>query len=319
MDASRRNDLYPDILPYQHGLMAVDYPHRIYWEQAGNPDGMPVLFCHGGPGAGSSPSQRRFFDPRHYRIVLFDQRGAGRSRPVAEIRDNTTDHLIGDMEKLRRKLGIQRWILFGGSWGSSLALAYAIRNPERTAGLILRGVFLCRSKELDWFIHGMGTVFPEAYQAFSDFIPPEERHDLLDAYYRRLTSGSPAIEATAALAWSRYETACSTLMPPRDAIPGDGTAALALARLEAHYIRNRMFLTENHFLDNIERIRGIPCVIVQGRYDMVCPITSAHDLSRALPDAEFKIVADAGHSAMEPGTRSALVDATEKFKALPRP
>ena len=316
MDASRRNDLYPDIVPYQHGLMAVDYPHRIYWEQAGNAEGVPVLFCHGGPGAGSSPSQRRFFDPRHYRIILFDQRGAGRSRPVAEIRDNTTDHLIADMEKLRRKLGIQRWILFGGSWGSSLALAYAIRNPERTAGLILRGVFLCRARELDWFTYGMGTVFPEAHKAFAEFIPPGERHDLLEAYYRRLTAGSPAEQSAAALAWSRYETACSTLMPPRDPLPGDGTAALALARLEAHYIRNRMFLPENHFLDNVERLRRIPCAIVQGRYDLVCPIASAHALSQAWPEAEFTVIPDAGHSAMEPGTRSALVDATERFKVL---
>ncbi len=315
MDASRRNDLYPEIAPYHHGHMVVDPPHRVYWEQSGNPTGQPVLFCHGGPGAGSSPSQRRFFDPRHYRIILFDQRGAGRSRPMAELTANTTEHLIADMEQLRNKLGITRWILFGGSWGSSLALAYAIRHPDRVSGLILRGIFLCRPSELDWFVYGMGTVFPEAWQAFSEFLPADEREDVLESYYRRLTHPDPAMHVPAARSWSRYETACSTLLPPRDPTPGDEASALALARLEAHYIRNRMFLPDNHFLANVAVLRQIPAVIVQGRYDIVCPAVSAWELSQAWPEAEFVIVPDAGHSAMEPGTRSALVDATEKFKA----
>lgn len=316
MDVNRRNDLYPEIAPFQHGHLAGDPPHRIYWEQSGNPYGMPVLFCHGGPGAGSSPSQRRFFDPRHYRIVLFDQRGAGRSRPVAEIQSNTTAHLIADMERLRAKLGIGRWILFGGSWGSSLALAYAIAHPDRVAGLILRGVFLCRPFELDWFVNGMGMIFPEAWRAFAEFVPEAERSDLLEAYYRRLADPDPAVHGPAARAWSRYETSCSTLLPPREPVPGDDASALSLARLEAHYIRNRMFLPDNHFLDHIEALRPIPAVIVQGRYDVVCPAISATDLARAWPEAEFVIVPDAGHSAMEPGTRSALVDATEKFKLI---
>ena len=316
MDAGRRNDLFPEIAPFEQGVLAVGGAHQIYWEQSGNPDGVPVLFVHGGPGAGASPSQRRFFDPRHYRIIVFDQRGSGRSTPRAEIKDNTTDHLIADMEKLRKRLGVARWMLFGGSWGSSLILAYAIAHPDRCLAMILRGVFLCRRKELDWFLGGMGTFFPEARRLFVDFLSDDEKEKCLESYYRRLIDPDPDIHIPAARSWSRYENACSTLMPVRDPTPFDDQASLSLARIEAHYIYNNMFLPENHFLQNIDILRPIPAAIVQGRYDVVCPITSADELAHNWPEATYAVVPDAGHSAMEPGTRSALVDATERFKAL---
>jgi proline iminopeptidase len=280
---------------------------------------MAAVFLHGGPGAGSAPVHRRFFDPRHYRIVLFDQRGAGRSTPPAGIEANTTWHLVDDMEALRRHLGIERWLVFGGSWGATLALAYGIRHPERCAGFVLRGVFLGRDEEVDWFLHGMGRVFPEAGRAFTEFLPAAERSDLLAAYHARLTDPDPARHRPAARAWAAYETACSTLLPP----PADGAAlalndaaALSLARLSAHYFRHRLFLADSPLLDNLAAIRRLPCVIVQGRYDMVCPIATAEALHRAWPGSELVVVPDAGHSAFEPGVRAALVAATERMKRL---
>ena len=313
-----RTELYPDIEPYASGMLRLDGTHRMYWEQSGNPHGIPVLFLHGGPGAGAAPAHRRFFDPGRYRIVIFDQRGAGRSTPLGELKDNTTPHLIADIERLRQHLRIERWVVFGGSWGSTLALAYGAAHPERCTGFILRGIFLCRASEIEWFMRGLRSFFPEAWAGFVAPIPQDERHDLLDAYYRRLTDRDPAVHMTAARAWSTYEGACSTLLPSADTVAyfaGD-TVALGLARIEAHYFRHDIFLPENALLDNIGRIRHLPCTIVQGRYDAVCPIVTADDLHRSWPEADYIVVPAAGHSAWEPGITAELVKATERFKQL---
>ena len=313
-------DLFPPIEPFETGMMPLDGGHAIYWEQSGNPDGVPAVFLHGGPGAGASPNHRRFFDPEHYRIVVFDQRGSGRSRPFAEVRDNTTGHLVADMEVLRRFLGIDRWLVFGGSWGASLALAYGIAHPERCLGMVLRGVFLCRKKEVDWFLHGMRLFFPEAHRSFVRFLPKDERGDLLGSYYRRLMDPDPEIHLPAAVAWSRYETRCSTLYPPAGdgagMIPIEADAALALARMEAHYFVNDLFMPDNHLLDNVSRLDDVPGVIVQGRYDVICPIASAAELASEWRKSRFVVIPDAGHSVMEPGIRRALVAATEGFKVV---
>ncbi len=308
--------LYPEIEPHATGMLEVDDTHRIYWEVSGNPEGMPVLFVHGGPGAGAASTHRRFFDPEHYRIVIFDQRGSGRSKPFAEITDNTTQHLIVDMEKLRKFLGIDRWVLFGGSWGSSLSLAYGIEHAERVVGFVLRGIFLCSQPELDWFLDGIKVVFPENWRKFAEFLPPEERGELLRAYHARLTHPDAEIHLPAAKAWANFEGACSTLLlnPHNVAGLNSGRAALALARIEAHYFVNDMFLPENFFFDQLDHIKSLPAVIVQGRYDMVCPIHTADALARAWPGATYIIIPDAGHSAMESGVRSALVGATDKLK-----
>lgn len=311
-----RSALYPDIEPFDAGMLELDGLHRMYWEQSGNPAGSPVVFLHGGPGAGSSPAHRRFFDPAHYRIVIFDQRGAGRSTPLGELRDNTTPRLVADIERLRAHLGIARWLVFGGSWGSTLALAYSEAHPERCAGLILRGIFLCRDSEISWFLYGLRTLFPEAWHAFAGAIPENERGNLLAAYYKRLTDPDPRVHMPAARAWSIYEGSCSTLLPSAETVAyfaGD-VVALGLARIEAHYFSHDIFLPENSLLDNIVRVRDIPGVIVQGRYDAVCPIVSADDVHRAWPEAEYIVVPDAGHSAWEPGICAELVKATEKFK-----
>jgi proline iminopeptidase len=318
MDARyHRNDLYPDIAPYDSGMLPVDSRHSLYYEQSGNPRGLPVVFLHGGPGAGAAAAHRRFFDPKVYRIVIFDQRGCGRSTPHADIVDNTTQHLIRDMEALRRHLGIDRWLLFGGSWGSTLALAYGIRHPRACLGFVLRGIFLGTAREISWFLNGIGTFFPEAARAFRNHLPESERHDLLAGYYRRLIDDDPDVHMPAALAWSRYETVCSNLIP-RTEEPQNGLhdrAALALARIEAHYFINNSFLADNELLIGIEAVRALPAVIVQGRYDMVCPISSADALARTWSHARYIIVPDAGHSAMEPGIRVALVRATEMMKS----
>ncbi len=313
-----RRDLYPEIEPFETGRLALDPVHEMYWEVSGRPDGVPALFVHGGPGAGCHPVHRRFFDPDHYRIVLYDQRGAGRSTPRAELRDNTTAHLVADMERLRRHLGIERWLVFGGSWGATLSLAYAEAHPDRCLALVLRGIFLGRAAEFDWFLHGAGRVFPEAWRAFVEFLPPAERDDLLAAYHRRLTDPDPAVHLPAARAWAAYEAACSTLLPGREAAGAAGPeeAVLPLARIEAHYFVNRIFLAEGALLDGIGRIRHLPAAIVQGRYDMVCPTATADDLHRAWPEADYVVVPDAGHSAMEPGVRAALVRATDRFRDL---
>jgi proline iminopeptidase len=313
---SQRRDLFPPIEPYRTGRLKLDPRHTMYWEEAGNPAGEPVLFLHGGPGAGATPVHRRFFDPAYWRIVIFDQRGAGRSTPLAEIRDNSPEHLVADIERLRHELRISEWHLFGGSWGSTLALHYAETHPERVAGLILRGIFLCRNVEVDWFLHGAGTVFPEAWRAFAGFLPEAERKDLLAGYYRRLIDPDPRIHMPAARAWSVYEGACSTLLPNPETVAafGEDRLALGLARIEAHYFSHHLFPPERDLIDRIDRIRHLPTTIVQGRYDMVCPIRSADELARAWPEAEYVIVRDAGHSAMEPGIREQLVLATERKK-----
>jgi proline iminopeptidase len=308
--------LYPPIEPYDTGMLAVDPLHRMHYEQSGNPQGVPVVFLHGGPGAGSSPVHRQFFDPAFYRIVVFDQRGAGRSTPLGCLERNTTPHLIGDLETLRKHLGIDRWIVFGGSWGSTLALAYAEHHPERCRGLVLRGIFLCRPAEIDWFLYGLRAIFPEPWRAFAQYIPEAERGDLLAAYYQRLTDPDPAIHLPAARSWSVYEGSCSTLLP-NPALVADFAAdrvALGLARIEAHYFVNGIFLPPDFLLREVRRVAGIPGVIVQGRYDIVCPTISADDLHHAWPEAEYVVVPDAGHSAFEPGIRARLVAAMEGFK-----
>lgn len=314
-----RYRLYPEIEPYAQGRLAVDAPHELYWEECGNPEGSPVLFLHGGPGASIAASARRFFDPSHYRIILFDQRGAGKSTPHAETEGNDTNALVADMEVLRRDRGVERWVLFGGSWGALLALAYAQSHPERCRGLILRGVFLGGRAEIDWFFDGMRRFFPEAGRAFAGHLPPSERDDLLGGFHRRLNDPDPAVHMPAALAWRRYETACSALIPRDGAVilEQDREAALTLARLEAHYFINECFLHDGALLAGARRLAAIPGVIVQGRYDMVCPPYTADQLAAAWPNARFDLVADAGHSAMEPGITAALVAATERFKTLP--
>ncbi|MBN9495243.1 MAG: prolyl aminopeptidase [Alphaproteobacteria bacterium] len=317
-DATSRTDLFPPIDPYGTGFLRLDDRHSMYWEQSGNPRGVPVIFLHGGPGAGATPAHRRFFDPYHYRIVVFDQRGAGRSTPHGAIDDNTTPLLVADMERLRLHLGIDRWHVFGGSWGSTLALAYAQTHPERVRSLTLRGIFLGRKLELEWFLYGIGNVFPEAWRAFAEHLPENERSDLLGNYWRRLIDPDPAIHLAAARAWSAYEGSCSTLLPSPETVQAfsEDRMALGLARIEAHYFRNGLFMAENALIDNVPRMRHIPGTIVQGRYDMVCPIVSADLLAKAWPEARYHVVADAGHSAMEPGIRAQLVAAMERAKRL---
>jgi proline iminopeptidase len=308
--------LYPPIEPFSSGFLDLDSPHRMYYEQSGELRGIPVVFLHGGPGAGASAVHRQFFDPAAYRIVVYDQRGAGRSQPLGCLENNTTAKLIEDLERLRKHLDIDKWVVFGGSWGSTLAIAYAEHHPDRCLALILRGIFLCRSGEIDWFLYGLRQIFPEAWRTFSGFIPEAERGDLLQAYHERLTNPDPAIHLPAARAWSVYEGSCSTLLPNPALVADFATdrVALGLARIEAHYFRNNIFLPDNFLLDNVRRLKDIPAVIVQGRYDIVCPALSADDLHRAWPEARYEIVADAGHSAFEPGIRSRLIAATEYFK-----
>lgn len=311
-----RTALYPEIEPYASGMVPLDAIHTMYWETSGNPDGIPVVFLHGGPGAGSTPKHRRFFDPGAYRIVVYDQRGAGRSTPLGELRENTTLHLIDDLERLRRQLSVERWLVFGGSWGSTLALAYAEAHPERCLGLVLRGIFLCRKSEIDWFLYGLRHIFPEPWERFVGYLPQAERGDVLHSFHRRLVDPDPAVHMPAARAWSVYEGSCSTLLPSRETVDhfaGD-VVALGLARMEAHYFVHDIFLPENALLERAHRLRAIPGVIVQGRYDVVCPIASAHDLVAAWPEAEYHVVPDAGHSVWEPGTCAALVAACERFK-----
>ena len=311
-----RGELYPEIEPYKSGWLDLDGLHQMYWEECGNPHGAPVVFLHGGPGAGSAPAHRRFFDPARYRIVIYDQRGAGRSRPLGELKHNTTPHLVEDIERLRRHLKIERWLVFGGSWGSTLALAYAIEHANQCTGLILRGIFLCRKSEIEWFLYGLRQFFPEAWTAFAHEIPEGERNDLLRAYYRRLTDPSPAIHMRAARAWSIYEGSCSTLLASPETVAhfASDVVALGLARIEAHYFIHDIFMPENALLENVGRVRHVPAVLVQGRYDAVCPIVTADDLHHAWPEAAYIVVPDAGHSAWEPGICAELVKATERFK-----
>jgi proline iminopeptidase len=309
--------LYPDCTPYASGMLKLDARHAMHWECCGNPGGVPLLFIHGGPGGGSLPHHRRYYDPSFWRIVLYDQRGAGRSTPAAELTDNTTAHLIDDIERLREHLGIDRWLLFGGSWGSTLALLYAQAHPDRVLGLVLRGIFLATRGEIDWFMHGMARIFPEAWREFAHFLPPDERSDVLGSYYRRLTHHDAAVHAPAAHAWDRYESTCSTLLPKSNGNGrGEGDAgALAIARIEAHYFVHVACIEQDRILGTLARVRRLPCTIVQGRYDIICPPAAADALARAWPEAEYVVVPDAGHSVREPGTTHALISAVQRMQA----
>jgi proline iminopeptidase len=308
--------LFPDIRPYATQRLAVDPPHTLHVEECGSPDGLPVLFLHGGPGAGCEPLHRRFFDPQRYRIVLFDQRGCGQSAPHAELTDNTTWHLVADIETLRAHLGIDRWVVFGGSWGSTLALVYAETHPERVLGLILRGIFLCRDRDIRWFYQeGASRLFPDLWEHFLAPIPAAERDDLLHAYHRRLTGANELERLRAAKAWSVWEGSTLTLESNPHLIEqfGEARRALSLARIECHYFVSHCFMEPDQLLRDADRLRDIPGIIVHGRYDVVCPLDNAWALRRVWPEAELRIVGAAGHAASEPGIVDALVTATQSF------
>jgi proline iminopeptidase len=317
MNMSESKTLYDPIEPFDTGRLRVSDVHELYYEQCGNPNGKPVVFLHGGPGGGVSSDYRRYFDPKIYRVVLFDQRGSGRSTPHASIEANTTWDLVADIERLREHLRLSNWQVFGGSWGSTLALAYAETHPGRVTELVLRGIFLCRPKEIKWFYQeGASEIFPDVWEEYLKVIPESERADMVSAYHRRLTSTDEAVRLQAARAWSIWEGSTSKLFFDPGMIEkfADPEFALAFARIECHYFMNNAFFSsDNYLIENVERIRQIPAVIVQGRYDVVCPITSAWDLHRAWPEAELHIIPDAGHSISEPGIVDALVRATDQF------
>lgn len=314
---SEQRTLYPDIEPYDSGRLQVSPLHTLYYEQCGNPAGKPVVCLHGGPGAGCSPKMRRFFDPARYRIILFDQRGCGRSTPHAELTDNTTWHLVDDIERLREHLGIERWQVFGGSWGSTLALSYAQKHPQAVTELVLRGIFMLRRWELEWFYQkGCDALYPDAWDDYLAAIPEVEHGDLMSAYYRRLTSPDHATRLAAAVAWTTWESRTSFLVPDDGHVAATQVDefALAFARIECHYFVNGgFFQTDGQLLRDVDRIRHIPTTIVQGRYDVVCPMRSAWDLHKAWPEADLKVITTAGHSAFEPGIASALLAATDAY------
>ncbi len=318
MAPTARRTYFPPIEPYRTGRLQVGDGHELYFEESGNPNGKPVVFLHGGPGAGTDAKQRRFFDAKAYRIVLFDQRGCGKSTPFASLENNTTWHLVADIETLREHLKIEKWQVFGGSWGSTLALAYAQTHPTRVTEIVLRGIFLLRQWEIAWFYQdGTSHLFPDAWEAYLAPISIEERGDLVKAYSKRLTSDDLKVRTEAARAWSMWEGRTSHLLPNEAYVSktGDETFATAFARIECHYFVNHGWVEgKRALLDNIDPIRNIPAVIVQGRYDVVCPIESAWALHRAWPEANFKIIDDAGHSAHEPGNLHELIEATERFK-----
>ncbi|MFE9579890.1 prolyl aminopeptidase [Nocardia sp. NPDC006044] len=321
MSEAQLRTLYPEIEAYDSGLLDVGDGQAMYWEVSGNPDGKPVVFLHGGPGGGTSPAQRRFFDPAAYRIVLLDQRGCGRSTPHLadnpDLATNTTQHLIADIEALRTHLGIERWQVFGGSWGSTLALAYAETYPDRVTELVLRGIFLLRRKEIDWYYNGAaGYVYPDEWEKYLAPVPEAERdEDLVEVYHRLLHSADEQVALRAAIAWSTWEGATSSLLPQPDRVAesADPRFALAFARIENHYFRNHAFLDEGQLLRDADTIAHIPTVIVQGRHDIVCPAVSAWDLHKALPASELHIVEDAGHASFEPGITHHLIEATDRF------
>ena len=309
-----RTELYPPIESFDVGTLPLDELHTMHWEVSGNPRGVPVLFLHGGPGGACAPEHRRFFDPAVFKIVGFDQRGAGDSTPTAEIRNNTTAHLVQDIELLRNYLGVERWLVFGGSWGATLAFAYGQAHPQRCLGFVLRGIFLGRQSEIDWFLHGMGHVFPEARRKFIEMLPPAERADPLRGYCRRLFHADPKVHMPFARAWSEYEGSCSTLLPNPDLVRHFSDEALSLARLEAHYFAHACFLAPNQLLENVYRIAHLPACVVQARYDMVCPMVSADELARAWPTARYTVVPEGGHSVWEPNVRSAVMRELEWMK-----
>lgn len=305
--------LFPAILPDKTHHLKVADGHELYVEESGNPDGLPVIFLHGGPGASCEPMHRRYFDPEHYRIILFDQRGCGKSRPHASLENNTTAHLIDDMEKIRFQLKVDKWVLFGGSWGSTLALAYAQAHPDRVLGMVLRGIFLCRKQDIDWFYQG-GTarLFPDAWKEFLQPIPVEERGRLVESYYRHLTSENELERMAAAKAWSIWEGSTATLRPNHTVLDyfSDPHIALSIARIECHYFINNCFMEDNQLLDNMHRIAHIPGFIVHGRYDVICPIDQAFELNARWPESQLKIIPDAGHAVSEAGITQALIEST---------
>jgi proline iminopeptidase len=306
---------FPALEPRRIGTLAVDALHTLYWEECGAKDGIPIVFLHGGPGAGCSPGDRRFFDPNRFRIILMDQRGSGRSTPAGEWAENSPDHLVSDFEQLREHLGCEAWHVFGGSWGSSLAIHYAEEHPDRVLSLVLRGIWLLRDFEIDWWLYQIGCIQPEIWQRFADHLPAEERNDLLEGYWRRLTGDDPIIAMAAARAWSIYEGSCCTIQPNEkftEAFANDHMAR-NLARLEAHYFRNVRFTPDTQLLDRVERLHDIPAFAVHGRYDLVCPVRNLYDLKNAWPKLDTEIVPDAGHSSYEPGITMELVAATQRI------
>jgi proline iminopeptidase len=317
---STKRDYFPPIEPFEKGRLKVSELHELYYEQSGNPTGRPIIFLHGGPGGGTTADHRRFYDPAHYRIILLDQRGSGQSTPSAELRENTTWDLINDIEALRNQLRIENWLVFGGSWGSTLALAYAITHPSRTLGLILRGIFLCRPSEIHWFYQeGASQIFPDYWDEFLKPVPPIERNQLMKAYAKMLSDSNYETRLKAAKAWSKWEAATSRLFVDPKAVDEFDNAefAIAFASIECHYFMNNAFFeTDNWLLENISKIRHLPCYIVQGRYDVVCPARSAWDLHKAWPEAKLAIIPDSGHAAGEISTRAALIEATEACKGL---
>ena len=311
---------YPIQEPYNEGRLKVSDIHEIYYEESGNKNGPAIVFVHGGPGGGADADSRRFFDPSHYRIILFDQRGCGRSTPHADLRENTTWDLVSDMELIREKLKIDKWVVFGGSWGSTLSLAYAITHPDRVKGLVLRGIFLCRKQEIDWFYQeGASRIFPDAWDQYRDHIPANERSDFVSAYHKRLTSEDKNTRMEAARIWSVWEGSTSRLIPDNKMMDryGQDEFAIAFARIECHYFTNKAFFkTDNYLIEQCHKIQHIPTEIIHGRYDVVCPIENAWDLKKALKKANLNIIPDAGHAAKEPGITAALIAATERFKSL---
>jgi proline iminopeptidase len=311
---------YPPVEPTRTGFLPVSTRHTLYWEESGNPRGLPVVFLHGGPGSGTEAGHRCYFDPSVYRIILFDQRGCGKSMPHSELEENTTWDLVEDMEKLRGFLRIERWVVFGGSWGSTLALAYAETHPTRVMGLILRGIFLGRKREIHWFYQfGAHHLFPDAFEIYLAPIPIEERHNLLLAYYKRLCSSDPLLRKTAAVAWATWEGALLRLVPDPMILAAfiEDVHADAVARVECHYfVNNCFFHTDQYLLEHVHKLRGIPAVIIHGRYDVVCPLENAWELHKAWPEAELEIIPAAGHSASEPGITDALIRATNRFRTL---
>ncbi|MCB0369104.1 MAG: prolyl aminopeptidase [Bdellovibrionales bacterium] len=313
-------DLFPEIEPYNHGYLKVSELHNIYYEECGNPKGQPIIFLHGGPGGGCSSDHRRFYDPAFYRIILFDQRGCGKSTPFAELNENTTWDLVADIEKLREHLNIEKWIVFGGSWGSTLALSYGVTHPDRCTAFVLRGIFLCRPWEIKWFYQeGASLIYPDQWQKYWERIPENERTDMVKAYYKQLTSTDEELKLKAAKTWSMWEASTSKLVPDTHFIDDyeDPQKALPFARIECHYfINNAFFKTDNFLLENVHKINHLPCVIVQGRYDVVCPAKSAWDLHKAWPHSDIHLITTSGHSVMEKGITDKVIQATEDFKKL---
>ena len=311
-------NLYPALDTFESSMIKVDDIHEVYYEVCGNPDGAPVVFLHGGPGSGCNPTQRRFFDPLHYKIILIDQRGCGRSKPLGETTNNTIDDLVHDIDLIRIALGIDQWLVFGGSWGSTLGIAYALKHTQHVTGLILRGIFLSRKSELDWFLNDVKAFYPEPWKVLCDFLPVESRNKPIDAYQQMIFSDDIAISIPAAIQWNQFESSIMTLLPRPDSDQEvNGAVELARARVQIHYIHHECFIGGRDLLaEAMDKLAEVPTVIVQGRYDMVCPPITAWELKRAMPHAEFSLIDDAGHSAMEPGTTSALIAATEKFKHL---